>query len=214
VEADRYEHPKQARVLVITLAWGLLAVTVAGAAEEGRMKEVSAMLPTKPVGIGRPLSDRAAWETLAELESFEKIAADAERLTKEPIPDQSDDMYLDFSRTGNRTRWEKVAWKRRSRLRMFALAECLENKGRFIKPLEEIIEALCNERTWVMPAHDGRLANFQGKTIDIDLASSSLAWELATIDRLFGNKLCAKTRELLRENVRKRVLSVHGNGRG
>jgi len=170
------------------------------------MEKVADMLPEKPVGVGRPISDRAAWETLAELDSFKRTVREAEKLGREPIPEQPDDLYLDFSKTGNRTRWENVAGKRRGRLRVIVLAECLDNKGRFIKPLEEIIEVLCKERTWVMPAHDRSLANFHGKTIDIDLASSAVGWELATIDYLLGNKLSAKTRKLIRENVRRRLL--------
>lgn len=171
------------------------------------MHAVAAMLPTKPVGVGRPISDRTAWETLAALDGFRQIVADAERLTTEPIPEQPDNLYLEFSTTGNRTRFEAVSHKRRERLSVFALAECLEDYGRFIKRLEEIIEALCNDRTWVWPAHDGNLANFHGTTTDIDLVSSKLAWQLATVDHLLGDRLRANTRQLLRENVRKRVLA-------
>ena len=191
---------------VKTLAYGLFVVGAAGPPGEGRMEEVADMLPAKPVGVGRPISDRAAWETFAELDSFKKTVCEAEKLGKEPIPEQPDDLYLDFSRTGNRTRWQNVAQKRRGRLRVLVLAECVDNRGRFIKPLEEIIEVLCKERTWVMPAHDGNLANLHGKAIDVDLASSAKGWELATIDYLLGNKLSAKTRKLIRENVRKRLL--------
>ena len=191
---------------VKTLAYGLFVVGAAGPPGEGRMEEVADMLPAKPVGVGRSISDRAAWQTFAELDSFKKTVCETEKLGKEPIPEQPGDLYLDFSKTGNRTRWQNVAWKRRGRLRVLALAECLDNRGRFIKPLEQIIEALCKERTWVMPAHDRNLANFHGKTIDIDLASSAMGWELATIDYLLGNNLSAKTRKLIRENVRRRVL--------
>ncbi|MBM3501557.1 MAG: hypothetical protein FJX74_23120, partial [Armatimonadetes bacterium] len=132
--------------------------------------------------------------------------AEAEKLLAEPIPDQPDDLYLDYSRTGNRDRWQRVMGQRRGRLTVLTLAECVENRGRFIPALEAVIAALCEERTWVMPAHDGNLANFEGKIVDIDLASSALAWNLATADHLLGEKLSSGTRELLRENVRRRAL--------
>lgn len=170
------------------------------------MKEVVAMLQTKPIGVGRPVSDRVAWEKLAGLDSFKKMVRDAESLSKEPIPEQPDELFLDYSKTGNRVRWEAVARKRRGRLRVFALAECLENQGRFVKPLEDAIEAVCQERTWVMPAHDRNLENFHGKSVNIDLVSSAIGWELATIDYLLADKLSAKTRKMIRDNVRKRVL--------
>lgn len=197
---------RRRRVSVTALAWCLLAAAAACAEKEGDMKDVSAMLPAKPVGLGRPRGDRAAWEALAGLDDFRKIVDEAGKLAQEPIPEQPDDLFLEYSRNGNRVRWEKAEWKRRARLRTFALAECLESKGRFIKPLEEIIEALCREKTWVMPAHDGSLANFQGRAVDVDLASAALAWEMATAAWLFGNDLPSATRERLVENVRKRVL--------
>jgi len=182
------------------------ALGAASPLSEERIDALAAMLPERPSGFGRPIADRAAWEGLARLPAFAGVVPRAEALLKQPIPPQPDELYLDFSRTGNRTRWQRVAWRRRSRLKDLALAECLEAKGRFLPAIEQTIEALCAERTWVMPAHDGGLANFKGERIDIDLGSSQLAWSLATVDYLLGDRLRARTRRLLRENVRRRVL--------
>ena len=187
--------------------------TVPVAAQNGldqdRVRAVAGMLAERPAGVGQPATDRAAWDTLAAHASFQDIVSRAERLLAEPIPDQPDDLYLDFSRTGNRTRWQRVSGQRRGRVTYLCLAECLENKGRFIPPLEQIVAALCDERTWVMPAHDRSLTNFEGKTIDIDLASSALAWNLATAHYLLGDKLSQRTRELIRDNVRRRILDPY-----
>jgi hypothetical protein len=174
-----------------------------------RVAEIAAMLPAKPVGVGKPITNRATWDGLAQQDGFKSYVSRAESYLKEPIPEQPDDLYLDFSRTGNRDRWQRVSGQRRGRVTTLTLAECVENQGRFIPAFEDIVAALCGERTWVMPAHDGNLANFEGKTIDIDLASSALAWDLATADYLLGDKLSAATRELIRDNVRRRVLDPY-----
>jgi len=174
-----------------------------------RVAEVAAMLPAQPMGVGKPATDRATWDALAQLDAFKAYIPRAERLLAEPIPEQPDDLYLDFTRTGNRDRWQRVAGQRRGRVTDLTFAECVENQGRFIPALEAIVAALCAERTWVMPAHDGSLANFEGKTTDIDLASSALAWNLATADYLLGDELSAATRELIRENVRRRALDPY-----
>jgi hypothetical protein len=189
----------------------VLPVLTAGAqAQEAisaqRVQEIAAMLSAEPVGVGRPASDRAVWDALAREEAFQSRVAQAERLLTEPIPEQPDDLYLDFSRTGNRDRWQGVANQRRTRVTVLTLAECVENQGRFIAALEAVVAALCAERTWVMPAHDTTLANFEGKVVDVDLASSALAWNLATADWLLGDKLSPETRALIRENVRRRAL--------
>jgi hypothetical protein len=173
--------------------------------DENRIRQIAALLSEKPAGFGRPATDRSAWNKLGKNDSFSRRIRDAEQLLEQPIPDQPDDLYLDFSRTGNRTRWQRVAGLRRGRVTTLAVAECLENEGRFILAFEEIVRAICAERTWVMPAHDTKLTNFHGRAVDIDLGSSALAWSLATADYLLGEKLSGETRRLIRENLDKRI---------
>jgi hypothetical protein len=102
-----------------------------------------------------------------------------------------------------------VAGRRRGRIRLLTIAECVENHGRFITDLEKVIAAICSEPTWVYPAHDRSLANFKGRTVDIDLASSYVGWEMATAAWLLGDKLSAKTRKLIDENLRKRIFDPY-----
>ncbi len=177
--------------------------------DQNRIKYITTLLPEKPAGFGSPIAVRGAWEKLARNDSFKKIILDAEQLLQKPIPEQPDDLYLDFSRTGNRTRWQRVSGRRRGRVRTLALAECLENKGRFIPAFEEIVRVLCSERTWVMPAHDRNLTNFNGTGIDIDLGSSARGWSLATADYLLADKLSPKTRRLIRDNLNRRIFGPY-----
>lgn len=167
---------------------------------------IAKLLPAGPVGLGRPIGDRAAWQALARAKGFRGVVAAGEKVLAAPLPAQSDELYLDYSRTGNRTPWQRVAGRRRGRIGPLATAECVENKGRFIGELEKTIAAICAERTWVMPAHDGSLRNFKGTQVDIDLGSASLAWDIATVYHLLGEKLSPKTRVLIRENLRRRIL--------
>lgn len=171
-----------------------------------RVRTLAAMLPETPTGVGRSRADRSAWAGLAQRPAFHEVITRAEQLLAEPLPEQSDDLFLDYSRTGNRRRWEQVAFQRRGRVSTLALAECLDDAGRFLPALESLVEALCAERTWVFPAHDRSLRNFHGTEIDIDLFSSALAWSLATVDHLLGDRLSAATRARIRENVSRRVL--------
>ncbi|MCL5270515.1 MAG: heparinase II/III-family protein [bacterium] len=193
----------------------VLASVLPSAAKEGnpmeqarqRLEEVAAMLPARPAGFGRPIADRAAWEALAHNAAYRDVVAQAKRYAAEPIPAQPDELYLEFSRTGNRSHWEAVSGKRRDRVRAYALAECLENKGRFIAPFEALVRELCRERTWLMPAHDRSLANFNGATVEIDLGSAMLSWNLATADYLLGDRLSPETRRLMRDNIERRIFT-------
>jgi hypothetical protein len=177
--------------------------------DQVRVKEIASLLSEKPVGFGPPITERNAWKKLAQNDSFKRVTSEAKRLLREPIPEQPDDLYLDFSRTGNRSRWQRVAGRRRGRISTLVLAECMENKGRFLPAFEEIVRAICSERTWVMPAHDRGLTNFKGTSIDIDLGSSMLAWSLATADYLLDDKLRPDTRRLIRDNLEKRIFEPY-----
>lgn len=198
--------------LILTMvALGLLASATGSTAQDddtdpARVAAIAEMLPPAPEGLGRPASDREAWDARAETDAYAAVIREAEGLLDRPLPEQPDELYLDFSETGNRTRWQRVANQRRGRLTPLVLAECAENQGRFIPAIEELVAALAAERTWVMPAHDRSLANFRGETIDIDLASSALGWHLATANWLLGEKLNPETRQLIASNVSERVL--------
>ena len=173
--------------------------------DAARVQEIAAMLGDQPAGLGQPATDRAAWDKLRATGVFDRYLPDAEKLLGEPLAPQPDDLYLQFSQNGNRSNWQRVEGRRRGRVDTFTMAEALEHKGRFIKPLEEVVRALCAEPTWVMPAHDGKLTNFKGESIDIDLGSSMLGWNLATCDWLLGDQLSPAVRQLLRDNLQRRI---------
>jgi hypothetical protein len=198
--------------IIIILLCGFIQNDVygkAGQIDQGRVKEITVMLSENPAGIGLPITERDAWKKLAKEDSFKRVVSEAERLLREPIPEQPDELYLDYSRTGNRTRWQRVSGRRRGRISTLVLAECLENKGRFLSAFEEIVQAICSERTWVMPAHDGGLSNFKGTSIDIDLGSSMLAWSLGTADYLLDEKIKPEVRRLIRDNLEKRIFEPY-----
>ena len=202
------------RRLIIPAAVLLVASCVAARAEEtldaGRIREIAATLPEHAVGPGQPITNRAAWEALAARHpESNDVIPNAVRRAAQPLPEQPDSLFLEFSKNGDRERWQKVAYDRRIRVQVFTLAECLENKGRFLAPLEQTIAALCAERTWVLPAHDGALKNFRGETIEIDLGSSGLGVELATASHLLGDRLPAATRQLIRENLERRIFAPY-----
>lgn len=180
-----------------------VALAGEGGIDEDRIDQIAAYLSEKPAGFGEPISNRNAWEELAGKESFSEVISRAEELLNTPIPDQTDDLFLDFTRTGNRGPWQRVAGQRRGRITTFVLAECLEDKGRFLQAFVEIVRAICAERTWVYPAHDKQLKNFHGEIINIDLGSAGLGWSLAMADYLLADRLDPETRRLIRRHLDK-----------
>lgn len=180
-------------------------VHAADGIDPSRVRQLAAWLPERPVGVGHPLDHRQAWQPLAEAPAFRSVVEQAESLLNEPIADLPDELYLDFSRTGNRTRYQRVLSQRRSRLSNLVLAECLENRGRFLPAIEEAVRAVCAEKTWVLPAHDRALENFRGEVVEIDLASSATSWNLATTVYWLGQRLSPQVRQLIQAELERRT---------
>ena len=174
-----------------------------------RVREIAMMLPPRATGLGQPIANREAWNKLAAEPAFQHFLRSAHQQLSTPPVKVSDELFLDFSRTGNRVRWQDAEFGRREEMSNFALAECLENQGKFLSRLEVDIKEICGEHTWVYPAHDGRLKNFHGTAVEIDLGSSHVAWKLGTIDYLLGEKLSAATRALIRENLQRRIFKPY-----
>jgi hypothetical protein len=174
-----------------------------------RIDELAALLPEAPCGLGDPIAKRGRWDELAKLPSAKGWITRAEAYLTTAPPETPDEIYLEFSRTGNRSNYERPYGLRPVRINALVLAECLENRGRFLAASERDILALCDERSWTMPAHDSSLSNFKGTRLDIDLGSSARAWLLATADWMLGERLAPAVRERLRAECRRRVLDVY-----
>ena len=167
------------------------------------------MLPEAPRGVGPKIEDRAAWDAVAALPAAKGIIRQAEKLMAEPIPELPDDLYLDFSRTGNRSRYQSVAGRRHARVPQLVLAECIENRGRFLPAIEEAIRAICEQKAWTLPAHDRNLRNFKGTEIDVDLWTAHVSWTLATADDWLGERLEPDVRKLMRSELQRRTFGPY-----
>jgi hypothetical protein len=213
----RFELPGSGLIVVFLClpAWAAKPAPLSPA----RIDALAAMLPESPQGMGRPITDRAAWEAIGKEASFKRYAAGAQKLIQEPIVEVADDAYLDYSRTGNRTRGQAVLGRHFGRLTPLVVAECIENQGRYLPAIEDALRSYCRDKSWVLPAHDGRLEVFSGKAISVDLQSSNISWNLATTLYWLGDKLRPEIRQLVRRELQRRTFDpyldeVLRNGRG
>lgn len=197
-------------VFILIISGVVPAVAADGTAREpaaSRVAEIAAMLAPGPRGAGASIDDRKVWDEVARSPRFKGLVRSAEGLLSEPFPELPDDLYLDFSRTGNRDRYQKVFFERHSQFAKLVLAECLENRGRFLPAIEEAIRAILVEKTWVLPAHDGSLANFKGKIVEIDLTSAATASSLATARYWLGDRLSEESRQRIRSELERRTFA-------
>ena len=156
-----------------------------------------------------PISDRAAWEAFGKLTAGQKFVESAEKLLQEPIPECPEELYKEFFRNGNRSNAQRALGRRGSRIRVLALAELIENKGRFLPALEESLRDFCAYPSWVLPAHDANGTVYDGKHMSADLVSTHYGASLAMIRLAMKEVLSPETSELIVENVKKRVLAPY-----
>ncbi len=143
--------------------------------------------PTPPFP---PITDRAAWDAYRQTAGEDHVAAiiaAAEQDAVAPIPDLPATLWLEFARSGQREGFQAPRSRRRQMLAHLTLAECFENKGRFLDPLLNVIWAICEESSWSLPAHQVRLTDMERHHIDLGVAGT--AWELAECDALVGSLL-------------------------
>ena len=201
--------PRRAVLCCWSLSFLIASWAFADSIPPERIDALAPLLPEKACGMGRPITDREAWQTIARAKPLARAVAQAEALQKRPIAELPDELFLDFSKTGNRRRCEAILGQRHGRLPPLVLAECIENHGRFLPAIEETIRAIAAEKTWVMPAHDRTLANFRGTSIDIDLGSATMGREMATAAWWLGDRLSPEVRKLVADELARRIFQPY-----
>lgn len=99
------------------------------------------------------ITEREAWDGL-DPEWREETVRLGESCLGFEWPYMSATDYMDFTRTGNRARFEGRFFSKRRALSALVLAECVENKGRFLDDIVNGIFSICDENGWDLPAHN------------------------------------------------------------
>jgi len=128
-------------------------------------------------------SDRKAWESLPEPVRKDLIA-NGEKYLRFDWPDLPATLFLEYSREGNRSRYEHGHFARRTALTDLIVAECVEGKGRFLDDIANGVWTICEESFWGVPAHVGAQKAGSGlpdpaePVVDLFAAETgeSLAW--------------------------------------
>ena len=82
-----------------------------------------------------------------------QVIANAEKALADEIPMLPASMYRQYVTNGNRSVYEGRFFKRRDMVLWLSLAEWYEKKGRFTEKLMDVIWAIMEESTWMVPAH-------------------------------------------------------------
>lgn len=119
------------------------------------------VLPLEQYRLFRDLEDGFAIPAFRKQEMIEK----AEAALAQEIPQLLASDYMLFCQNGNRSIFEEKYFPRRAMLLDLVVGEYLEKNGRFTAKMIDVLWAILEESTWVIPAHNRyRPADGIGKT--------------------------------------------------
>lgn len=70
--------------------------------------------------------------------------------------------YMEFFINGDRNKCEKKIFSKRSGLMHLVIAECIEHRSEFLNEIVNGIWNICEESSWVIPAHNNHYHQIQG----------------------------------------------------
>lgn len=151
-------------------------------------------LPFRPFFLYPPAGSRKEWESLDEDWRRETVTL-GEKYLGFQYPCLSATDFLDFTRTGNRVRYEDKIFIKRLALNALVLAECVEYQGRFLDDIVNGIFSICEESAWQLPAHNCYLRDTPQLPLPdaanpvLDLFACETGAVLATVFYLLKNSL-------------------------
>ena len=106
-----------------------------------------------------------------------------------------------FSINGNRTLFQAMYSDRRKRLMALQVLAIADDK--YIEPLEDVLAAICDEFTWVLPAH---AANHL-----IDLMAAETSMYLAETSYVMGERLSEEIRKRIYTSIENKIIKIYEN---
>ena len=175
-------------------------------------------------------TNREAWKALTQYPLNQarkaRFIGQAELYLGQPWSPLSAVRYMDYGRNGNRTRYQEFYFERRDRLSILVLAECFEHKGRFIDEIINGLWLICEETTWVIPAHSIKascevLPILDGQTVDLFASQTALVLalvydllqdELDAVSPVVGQRIRQQIDTQVLEPVEERIVAKWWDG--
>ena len=153
---------------VVAGVWAALCLSMAAGAAGEPVSPSTAILSgaISPGELGATLAAPRAWNLIppySARENWRSLPAPVreayiragEGLLHCSWPELKATGFLEYVRTGDRSRFQTAMFSRRQQLATLVIAECIEGKGRFRDDIINGIWTICEESYWGVPAHVG-----------------------------------------------------------
>jgi len=156
--------------------------------------------------------DCAFWEKVRNCVHYQPLVDELKLLWEKEccgdIPACKYSQFIVFNQTGSRVEYEKPYYQRRRALNTAALLSLIypEETCYFTK-LCDVIWAILDEYTWVIPAH---MPSFTENVLtQIDLFAAETCSALTEIDAIFEDRLPALIRSRIRYEIQRRIIDTY-----
>jgi hypothetical protein len=176
------------------------------------IEQIEKWLPREPRGLGHPISDRAFWDSLAHTNQAEKVIQKANNLLNAPpLPVNKKRWMAYIKRKTERQYYMAPFHEQGRRFRTLVLAEVLQDKGRYLGKIEEILKNMLSLGTWKKPQSWGKVSKsyWYGKKHFVDLAIAGRSFEVATAYYWLQDKLGPGLRKKLRKYIKKDAIDPY-----
>lgn len=155
------------------------------------------------------IDSRKEWTRISEFPEAESVREKAELFRAEAVPELTEDKYRSYAKTGRRGAWIVPFKRRLEMLETLTLAECFEDRGRYLPKIRELLEAMIVERSWVFPFHDVDFENWDGKAVTIDLGTAARAGEMALSVAWLAPRLDSDLVARVKARIREKALDPY-----
>ncbi len=178
---------------------------------EAQLEMLKDVVPNHTFQPAPSITDRDFWDRIAATKSGKQWIANAKAdKNKKPEVPISDEIYRRANKEGNRPIYKPRYYRTMRRLELFMLAECLQDKGRFLPQIEEHLEAIMAMKSWLHPNHDDNQNGvLEGRRVSIDLGARKFGSDLALAKVLLADRLPEDLRKEIDEQIQWRIVDTY-----
>lgn len=157
--------------------------------------------------------ERSAYESLPD-EIRKDILKNAEKYLGYHFESIPITVFMEYSRNGNRSNFERMNFTKRYALNSLILGECIEYKGRFMDDILNGLYSICEESAWQLPAHNSYVRDTPSLPLPdvtdpvIDLFAAETGGLLSTVSFLLYDEFEAISpaiNKMIRDLLEKRI---------
>ncbi len=174
---------------------------------EQQLDMLSALIPDRTYIPIPTIDDRQFWDSLARTENGKRHLAEAyELIDKIPEVPITDEIYRKANKEGNRAIYKPRYYRTMDRLEKFILAECIENRRKFLDQIEIHSHAILSMKSWLHPNHDdSENSVLEGKRMAIDLGARKFGLVLALADVTLKDRVPPELRKKINGHLKRRI---------